>query len=123
MRPPAAPGDDTAVSPRAVDPAAINAVMFVVELGAGIWARSAGLVADAMDMFADAAVYGVALTRWDGPRKSLVARAWRRCCSWCLLGALAEVVPHRRRRDARSRRHDAGIRLLALSPPTSPAWC
>ncbi|WP_423838620.1 cation transporter [Thauera propionica] len=40
---------------------AINAVMFVVELGAGLWARSAGLVADAMDMFADAAVYGVAL--------------------------------------------------------------
>lgn len=40
---------------------AINAMMFVVELGAGLWARSAGLVADAMDMFADAAVYGVAL--------------------------------------------------------------
>lgn len=40
---------------------AINAVMFVVELGAGWWAHSAGLIADAMDMFADAAVYGVAL--------------------------------------------------------------
>ncbi|MHB1370159.1 MAG: cation transporter [Pseudomonadaceae bacterium] len=40
---------------------AINALMFVIELGAGVWARSAGLVADAMDMFADAAVYGVAL--------------------------------------------------------------
>ena len=38
-----------------------NAAMFVIELGAGVWARSAGLVADAMDMFADAAVYGVAL--------------------------------------------------------------
>ncbi|PKO56345.1 MAG: hypothetical protein CVU28_03260, partial [Betaproteobacteria bacterium HGW-Betaproteobacteria-21] len=40
---------------------AINAAMFVVELGAGWWAHSAGLIADAMDMFADAAVYGVAL--------------------------------------------------------------
>lgn len=40
---------------------AINAVMFAIELVAGIWARSAGLLADAMDMFADAAVYGVAL--------------------------------------------------------------
>jgi len=40
---------------------AINALMFLVELGAGLWVRSAGLVADAMDMFADAAVYGVAL--------------------------------------------------------------
>ncbi len=40
---------------------AINALMFVLELGAGWWAQSAGLIADAMDMFADAAVYGVAL--------------------------------------------------------------
>lgn len=40
---------------------AINALMFVIELGAGWWAHSAGLIADAMDMFADAAVYGVAL--------------------------------------------------------------
>ena len=40
---------------------AINATLFVIELGAGWWAHSAGLVADAMDMFADAAVYAVAL--------------------------------------------------------------
>jgi Co/Zn/Cd efflux system component len=40
---------------------AINALMFVVEIGAGWLAGSAGLIADAMDMFADAAVYGVAL--------------------------------------------------------------
>ena len=40
---------------------AINAVMFVAEAGAGWLAQSTGLIADAMDMFADAAVYGVAL--------------------------------------------------------------
>ena len=40
---------------------AINATLFVIELGAGWWAHSAGLIADAMDMFADAAVYAVAL--------------------------------------------------------------
>ncbi len=39
----------------------INAAMFVVEMIAGWWAGSAGLIADAADMFADAAVYGVAL--------------------------------------------------------------
>lgn len=39
----------------------INAVMFVVEALAGWWAHSAGLISDAADMFADAAVYGVAL--------------------------------------------------------------
>lgn len=39
----------------------INAAMFVVELIAGWWAGSAGLIADAFDMSADAAVYGLAL--------------------------------------------------------------
>lgn len=40
---------------------AINAVMFLVEIVAGWWAQSTGLIADSLDMFADAAVYGVAL--------------------------------------------------------------
>ncbi|HEX5802821.1 MAG TPA: cation transporter [Azospira sp.] len=40
---------------------AINAAMFGIELFAGWRAESSGLVADALDMFADAAVYGVAL--------------------------------------------------------------
>lgn len=39
----------------------INAAMFVVELIAGVMAESAGLIADSLDMFADAAVYGLAL--------------------------------------------------------------
>ncbi len=40
---------------------AINGLMFGIELLAGWWAGSAGLIADAIDMFADAAVYGLAL--------------------------------------------------------------
>jgi len=40
---------------------AINGVMFVVELSLGWLAQSTGLIADSLDMFADAAVYGVAL--------------------------------------------------------------
>ncbi len=39
----------------------INAVMFVIELFVGWLAQSTGLIADSLDMFADAAVYGVAL--------------------------------------------------------------
>lgn len=39
----------------------INAVMFFFELLVGIVAQSAGLIADSLDMFADAAVYIVAL--------------------------------------------------------------
>jgi Co/Zn/Cd efflux system component len=40
---------------------AINAAMFVIEGLAGWWAESSGLLADGLDMFADAAVYAVAL--------------------------------------------------------------
>lgn len=40
---------------------AINATFFVIELSVGLWAESTGLIADSLDMFADAAVYGVAL--------------------------------------------------------------
>jgi len=40
---------------------AINATMFVAEIIFGFIAQSTGLIADAMDMLADAAVYGVSL--------------------------------------------------------------
>jgi len=39
----------------------INAVMFVIEFFVGWIAQSTGLIADSFDMFADAAVYGLAL--------------------------------------------------------------
>ncbi|WP_445406691.1 cation transporter [Acinetobacter seifertii] len=39
----------------------INAVMFFIEFMAGIIASSTGLIADSLDMFADAAIYGIAL--------------------------------------------------------------
>lgn len=40
---------------------AINAFFFVLEVGAGWLARSMGLVADSLDMLADALIYGLAL--------------------------------------------------------------
>ena len=39
----------------------INGTMFVLELGLGIYAQSTGLIADSLDMLADAAVYGISL--------------------------------------------------------------
>ena len=39
----------------------INGIMFVTELGVGWWAQSTALIADALDMLADAMVYGVGL--------------------------------------------------------------
>ncbi|WP_150289898.1 cation diffusion facilitator family transporter [Sphingobium estronivorans] len=47
----------------------LNVVMFVAETGAGLVAHSTGLIADGLDMLADATAYGIALgaiTR--GPR-------------------------------------------------------
>jgi cation diffusion facilitator family transporter len=40
---------------------AINATMFAVEFGVGVTAESTGLIADSLDMLADATVYGIAL--------------------------------------------------------------
>src|SRR3981081_3131827 len=40
---------------------AINAAMFVVEIGAGLAAGSASLQADALDFLGDAANYGISL--------------------------------------------------------------
>ena len=40
---------------------AINAMMFVVEIGAGIGAGSVALLSDALDFFGDAATYGLSL--------------------------------------------------------------
>ena len=39
----------------------INATMFVIEMGIGLLAHSTALIADSLDMLADAVVYGVAL--------------------------------------------------------------
>lgn len=40
---------------------AINALMFLVEIGAGLIARSTALLADSLDMLGDAFVYGLSL--------------------------------------------------------------
>lgn len=55
------PNDDSAEARVLWTLLVINAAMFLIEIGAGWWAQSAGLISDAMDMFADAAVYGVAI--------------------------------------------------------------
>ena len=39
----------------------INAVMFVVEIALGILSESTALIADSLDMLADATVYGIGM--------------------------------------------------------------
>lgn len=73
---------------------AINGSMFVLEIVFGWIAQSTGLVADSLDMFADAAVYGLSLFAV-GKALSLKQRAARLSGYLQLilaLGASAEVV-------------------------------
>lgn len=73
---------------------AINALMFAVEVVTGIMARSAGLLADSLDMFADAAVYGLALYAVGRSARAKVRTAhfagWLQAA--LAIGALVEVV-------------------------------
>ncbi|MGC4068920.1 MAG: cation transporter [Polyangiaceae bacterium] len=73
---------------------ALNAIMFFVEIAAGIVAGSVGLIADSLDMFADAGVYGLSLYTV-GKTKQHQRRAARVSGYLELalaLGALSEVV-------------------------------
>ena len=72
----------------------INGGMFIVEAVAGWWGQSTGLLADALDMLADASVYGVALYAV-GKAQALKAKAARASGYVQILlgiGVLAEVV-------------------------------
>ena len=73
---------------------AINGIMFVIEITIGWWAQSTGLIADSLDMFADAAVYGVALYALGRSTRLKLRSA--HFSGWLQLmlafGALSEVV-------------------------------
>jgi cation diffusion facilitator family transporter len=68
---------------------AINGVMFIVELATGWWAQSMGLIADSLDMLADAGVYGVALLAVGA---SSVRKAQAAAASGCIQLGLACLV-------------------------------
>ena len=72
----------------------INGVMFLVEALAGWWGESTGLLADSLDMLADAIVYGVSLYAVGRSHRlqtrSAVASGWIQITLG--LGVLCEVV-------------------------------
>lgn len=72
----------------------LNAAMFVIEGVAGWLAQSTGLLADALDMFADAAVYGIAL--WAVGRHAAHKLTAATLSGWLQLilgiGVLADVL-------------------------------
>jgi Co/Zn/Cd efflux system component len=95
---------------------AINAAMFLVEIVVGWIAQSTGLIADSLDMFADAAVYGVALVAV-GRAAATKVRAARLAGFLQLALALALLVEVGRRFAQGSEPQSAlmiGISLVAL---------
>jgi Co/Zn/Cd efflux system component len=70
---------------------AINGVMFFVELAAGWVAQSMGLIADSLDMLADAGVYGIALL---AVGSSALAKARAAAASGIVQLGLAGLVLH-----------------------------
>lgn len=96
---------------------AINGLMFVAELVAGWLARSTGLLADSLDMLADAAVYGLALYAVGRPvvLKRRAAHLSGGLQLALALGAFAEVA----RRAAFGSEPEAkamvGVSLVALA--------
>ena len=74
----------------------LNATMFVVEGGAGVLAKSTGLVADAFDMLTDASVYAIALAAI-GRTTSFKARAATLSGGLLLLVALGIIADVARR--------------------------
>ncbi len=74
---------------------AINACMFVIELVAGLAAQSTGLVADSVDMLADASIYAIALLAAGNvasQRRSARASGWLQLL---LAGLVLVEVIHR----------------------------
>ncbi len=73
---------------------AINGLMFVAEMILGWWAQSTGLMADALDMLADAAVYGISLAAVGRAAKLQVRAA--HASGWLqmalAMGAVAEIL-------------------------------
>jgi Co/Zn/Cd efflux system component len=72
----------------------INAAMFLIEMTVAWFAESTGLLADSLDMFADAAVYGLAL--YAVGRAAGAQRSVARVAGWLqaalAIGALVEVA-------------------------------
>jgi Co/Zn/Cd efflux system component len=86
---------------------AVNAAMFVVELVAGWLAQSSGLIADSLDMLADAMVYGLSLYAVGQTAATKVRAAH---VSGVFQGVLATGVLT-----------DVARRLVAGSAPEAPA--
>jgi len=67
----------------------INAAMFVIELGLGWYAQSTGLIADSIDMLADAVVYAIGIY---AVGRSVTHKAWAALASGWFQLALGLLI-------------------------------
>lgn len=74
----------------------INAFMFLVEITLGILSESTALIADSLDMLADATVYGIGLYAVGRPLSAKIRAAHISALSEIMLGALVIVEVCRR---------------------------
>jgi Co/Zn/Cd efflux system component len=100
---------------------AINAAMFVVELSVGWVAQSTGLIADSLDMLADAGVYGLSLYAVGRAArlKLRAAHASGFLQAALALGALADVTRRLVVGSAPEAPAMVGVSLLALAANVS----
>lgn len=102
----------------------INAAMFVVELVAGWLAESTGLLADSLDMLADACVYGIAL--WAVGRATSFQLTAARISGWLqlilALGVLTEVARRAFTGSAPEPSMIMGIAAVALAANVACMW-
>lgn len=100
----------------------VNALMFVIEIVAGWWAGSAGLISDAVDMFADAVVYGVSLyaVGRDARHKLSAARISGLLQLVLAVAALSETARRVITGSSPEELTMIGISLLALA---ANVWC
>jgi len=100
----------------------INMMMFIVEMVAGWLAGSAGLISDAVDMFADAAVYSVALyaVGRSARHKRSAARIAGLLQLALALGALSETGRRILTGSSPEEATMIGISVLALA---ANVWC
>lgn len=101
---------------------AINGVMFVVELVVGLIAQSSGVMADSLDMLADAMVYGVGLYAV-GRAAAIKQRSARWSGVFQIALAAGIFVDVARRAIWGSEPHSTLMMIIASVALVANAWC
>ncbi|MBK7889986.1 MAG: cation transporter [Bdellovibrionales bacterium] len=102
----------------------INGTMFLVELGLGLFAQSTGLIADSLDMLADALVYSISLfaVAKVASSKRLAAKTSGWLQMLLAFGALSEVIRRYLIGSEPLSSLMIGVSLLALIANVSCLW-